>query len=193
MCNPGDYVEVDVSDTGTGMSEKTLSKAVELFFTTKALGEGTGLGLSVIYGFAKQSHGHMRLFSKLGQGTTVKLYLPRAEQHAVELNVSSREVPRGQGETILIVEDEATVRLILSDGAQSASAVRHRICRAGGRSSGVSRLRHGHTPQAVLLGHASLQGAHHDRRTRLITIAAQPDRKQRGRPKLVRAFETDLK
>jgi signal transduction histidine kinase len=66
---PGDYVEVSVSDTGTGMSEKTLSKAVEPFFTTKALGEGTGLGLSVIYGFAKQSHGHMRLFSKLGEGT----------------------------------------------------------------------------------------------------------------------------
>lgn len=112
---PGDYVEISVADTGSGMSAGTLSRAVEPFFTTKALGEGTGLGLSVIYGFVKQSRGHMRLFSELGQGTTVKLYLPRASQHAVDVSVSTHEAPRGQGETILIVEDEATVRMILSD------------------------------------------------------------------------------
>jgi PAS domain S-box-containing protein len=112
---PGDYVEVSVSDTGSGMSDQTLAKAVEPFFTTKPVSEGTGLGLSVVYGFVKQSRGHMRLSSKLSEGTTVTLYLPRALQHAVDVNVITHETPRGQGETILIVEDEPTVRMILAD------------------------------------------------------------------------------
>jgi PAS domain S-box-containing protein len=112
---PGDYVAVSVSDTGIGMSPEILAKAVEPFFTTKAVGEGTGLGLSVIYGFAKQSRGHMRIYSELGHGTTVKLYLPRALQNAVDVAARTIETPRGQGETILVVEDDATVRLIIGD------------------------------------------------------------------------------
>jgi PAS domain S-box-containing protein len=112
---PGDYVAISVSDTGTGMSPEVLEKAIEPFFTTKAIGDGTGLGLSMTYGFAKQSNGHLRLYSELGQGTTVKLYLPRAQQNAVELKPVSVETPRGTGEVILVVEDNATVRLIISD------------------------------------------------------------------------------
>jgi PAS domain S-box-containing protein len=112
---PGDYIAVSVSDTGTGMSPDVLAKALDPFFTTKPVGVGTGLGLSVIYGFAKQSRGHLRIDSELGRGTTVKLYLPRAQQNAVDLNPTTKETPRGAGETILVVEDDATVRQIIAD------------------------------------------------------------------------------
>ena len=112
---PGNYVAVSVSDTGCGMLPEVLAKALDPFFTTKPIGEGTGLGLSVIYGFAKQSHGHLRLLSEPGRGTTVTIYLPRAHQTALESTVANLETPRGYGETILIVEDDTTVRQIISD------------------------------------------------------------------------------
>jgi PAS domain S-box-containing protein len=112
---PGDYVVVSVSDTGTGMLPDVVAKAIDPFFTTKPLGAGTGLGLSMIYGFVKQSHGHLRIYSELGQGTTIKLYLPRALQDAIEPNIPTPEISRGQGETILVVEDDTTVRLIIHD------------------------------------------------------------------------------
>jgi PAS domain S-box-containing protein len=115
---PGEYISVSVSDTGIGMSAEVLEKAVDPFFTTKPVGEGTGLGLSVIYGFTKQSRGHLRIYSELGKGTTVKLFLPRAMQSAVDLKPVAVATPRGQGETILVVEDDATVRSIISDVLQ---------------------------------------------------------------------------
>ena len=113
--DPGDYVMIGVSDTGSGMPADVMAKAIDPFFTTKPVGEGTGLGLSTIYGFVKQTHGHLRIYSEVGHGTTVKLYLPRALQDAVDLAKPTDETPRGQGETILVVEDDATVRMILSD------------------------------------------------------------------------------
>ena len=112
---PGDCVVIGVSDTGTGMPADVVAQATDPFFTTKPVGEGTGLGLSMVYGFAKQSRGHLRIDSEVGHGTTIKLYLPRALQDAVDLEKSAEEAPRGQGETILAVEDDATVRLILAD------------------------------------------------------------------------------
>ena len=115
---PGEYVIVSVSDTGIGMPPAVLERALDPFFTTKPVGEGTGLGLSVIYGFIKQSRGHLRIYSEPGQGTTVRLYLPRALQNAVDLKPVSHETPRGHGETILVVEDDATVRSIISDVLQ---------------------------------------------------------------------------
>jgi PAS domain S-box-containing protein len=115
---PGDYVVVSVSDTGTGMPPDVVAKAIDPFFTTKPVGEGTGLGLSMIYGFAKQSGGHLRISSEVGHGTTIKLYLPRALQDVVDLDTPAVETPRGQGETILIVEDDTTVRLIISEVLQ---------------------------------------------------------------------------
>src|SRR3984957_13519541 len=115
---PGEYVAISVSDTGIGMAPEVLEKAVDPFFTTKPVGEGTGLGLSVIYGFIKQSRGHLRIFSEVGRGTTVKLFFPRALQNAVELKPVAVETPRGHGETILVVEDDATVRSIISDALQ---------------------------------------------------------------------------
>jgi PAS domain S-box-containing protein len=131
---PGEYVSVSVSDTGVGMSPEVLRKAVDPFFTTKPVGEGTGLGLSVIYGFIKQSQGHLRIYSEPGRGTTVKLYLPRALQDAVELKSVAVDTPRGHGETILVVEDDATVLSIICDALQdlgynvlNASAARFAI------------------------------------------------------------------
>ena len=115
---PGDYVVVSVSDTGTGMPPEVVAKAIDPFFTTKPVGQGTGLGLSMIYGFAKQSRGHLRIYSEVGHGTTVKLFLRRGLQDAVDLVRPAVETPRGRGETILVVEDDATVRLVLSDALQ---------------------------------------------------------------------------
>ncbi len=113
--SPGDYVVIAVSDTGMGMAADVVAKAIDPFFTMKPVGEGTGLGLSMVYGFAKQSRGHLRIYSEVGHGTTIKLYLPRALQDAVVLQKPLDAAPRGQGETILVVEDDATVRMILAD------------------------------------------------------------------------------
>jgi PAS domain S-box-containing protein len=120
---PGDYVEVAVTDTGIGMDEATLARAFEPFFTTKPLGEGTGLGLSQLYGFVRQSHGIVQLNSKPDQGTTVRFYLPRYRQESgAAEQTASRTIPSpphasravGTG-TVLLVEDEAEVRAIAAE------------------------------------------------------------------------------
>ncbi|MDF7775183.1 PAS domain S-box protein [Sphingomonas sp. AOB5] len=110
---PGQYVVISVSDTGGGMDEATLAHAFEPFFTTKEVGRGTGLGLSMVYGFIKQSGGHVQLYSEPGHGTTVKIYLPRHHGPAGEEPAPEPEVeaPRGlHGETILVCEDDESVR-----------------------------------------------------------------------------------
>jgi PAS domain S-box-containing protein len=135
---PGDYVAISISDTGVGMSPEVLAKAVDPFFTTKPPGEGTGLGLSGIYGFAKQSRGHLRIYSEIGHGTTVKLYLPRAFQNAVDLAVLSKTPPRGQGETILVVEDDTTVRLVICDSLKDLG---YKILAAADARDAISLLR----------------------------------------------------
>jgi PAS domain S-box-containing protein len=109
---PGPYVGIFVSDTGTGMSEEVISRAFDPFFTTKPEGLGTGLGLSQVYGFVKQSGGHIRIYSEIGYGTTIKIYLPRQElpDGTVEQQAAETVIPRSKGETILVVEDQADVR-----------------------------------------------------------------------------------
>jgi len=108
---PGQYVVIAVSDTGIGMSKDVVQRAFEPFFTTKPTGAGTGLGLSQVYGFVKQSGGHVRIYSEPGQGTTVKIYLPRYHGELPEEEVPEKAVPDSHGqETILVVEDEAGVR-----------------------------------------------------------------------------------
>jgi len=109
---PGQYVCIAVTDTGTGMSSETMSKAFEPFFTTKPIGKGTGLGLSMIYGFARQSEGSAKLYSELGKGTTFKLYLPRHRGQAGvdELPEAPPAETAHTGETVLVVEDEEVVR-----------------------------------------------------------------------------------
>ena len=106
----GDYVVLGVSDSGTGMSAEIREKAFEPFFTTKEVGEGSGLGLSMVYGFAKQSGGHATIDSKEGQGTTVKLYLPRARdvQRSKKAHQAA-DIPRGRGEVVLVIEDDPGV------------------------------------------------------------------------------------
>ncbi|WOH61741.1 PAS domain S-box protein [Bradyrhizobium sp. BWC-3-1] len=109
---PGQYVAIAVTDMGVGMDSKTVAQAFEPFFTTKAVGKGTGLGLSQVYGFVKQSGGHVKIYSEVGQGTTVKLYLPRlATQAAGAEQVESNPSPEAaQEETVLVLEDDDEVR-----------------------------------------------------------------------------------
>ena len=110
---PGQYVAICVTDTGSGMSEEVMARVFEPFFTTKEVGRGTGLGLSMVYGFAKQAGGHVKLYSEEGQGTTVKLYLPRLFG-AVEEETATPEAPIPEGhreEVILVVEDDDDVRV----------------------------------------------------------------------------------
>ncbi|MFK3795818.1 MULTISPECIES: response regulator [unclassified Pseudomonas] len=113
---PGDYVVLSVTDTGSGMPENVVSRAFDPFFTTKPIGQGTGLGLSMIYGFAKQSRGHVAIESQVGHGTTVQLFLPRfngdKENEATTLDAQALEAR--EGETILIVEDDPAVRALVS-------------------------------------------------------------------------------
>ena len=115
---PGQYAMLAVSDTGIGMTPDVVEKAFEPFFTTKGLGEGTGLGLSQVYGFIKQSGGHIKIYSEPGEGTTVRLYLPRLHEQraAVQEDATVVQLPtlRGQ-ETILVVEDNDEVRAYTTD------------------------------------------------------------------------------
>ena len=111
----GEYVMISVSDTGIGMSPDVVDRAFDPFFTTKPIGLGTGLGLSMIYGFAKQSRGHLRIYSEEGRGTTIRLYLARAYTDlGLPSIIEAVEPPRGEGETILVVEDDAAVRLLIT-------------------------------------------------------------------------------
>ncbi|MCB1972718.1 MAG: hybrid sensor histidine kinase/response regulator, partial [Geminicoccaceae bacterium] len=107
----GHYLLTSVIDTGHGMNSEVLSRAIEPFFTTKASGRGSGLGLSMVYGFAKQSGGHLRIESSIGQGTRVELYLP-ATRSTVQRKAPELQPCSGDGETILVVEDDAAVRSI---------------------------------------------------------------------------------
>ena len=113
---PGSYVVIGVRDSGVGMSADVVAKVFEPFFTTKPIGQGTGLGLSMIYGFARQSRGHVRVESEVGKGTFFRLYLPR---HAGEVqpraSAPSQESATGSGETVLVVEDDSHVRMIITD------------------------------------------------------------------------------
>jgi signal transduction histidine kinase len=113
---PGQYVLIAVTDSGTGMSRETIEKAFEPFYTTKETGKGTGLGLSQVYGFMKQSGGLVKIYSEVGEGTTINLYLPRHDSTETIAPIEEpRGSDRGNGETILIVEDDDGVRQYASE------------------------------------------------------------------------------
>jgi len=113
----GEYVGICVSDTGSGMTDEVIAKAFDPFFTTKEVGRGTGLGLSQVYGFVMQSDGHIKISSKVGSGTTIKIYLPRYMTCAADEapRQEPAPVPLGNGETVLIAEDESAVREFTAD------------------------------------------------------------------------------
>lgn len=111
---PGDYVMLSVSDNGSGMNKETMDNIFEPFFTTKGPGKGTGLGLATVYGIAKQNKGFIKVYSEIGQGTTFKIYFPKATSAVDEIDdVQDLEIVRGREETILLVEDEPQILSML--------------------------------------------------------------------------------
>jgi len=134
----GQYVMVSVTDSGTGMSREVAERAFEPFYTTKPSGQGTGLGLSQVYGFVRQSGGHVKIYSEPGEGTSVKLYLPRFYGDAPELAPVPPEVLRSdRGERVLVVEDDADVRAYV---AETLSGLGYRVLEAGNGERALALL-----------------------------------------------------
>jgi signal transduction histidine kinase/DNA-binding response OmpR family regulator len=136
----GQYVMLGISDNGCGMTPEVLQRAFEPFFTTKREGEGTGLGLSMAYGFVKQSHGHIRIYSEVGAGTTIKIYLPRCHAPEEELGEQTTERAVGGIETILVVEDDLAVQATTVD---ILSALGYRVLKANDGQSALTILQSG--------------------------------------------------
>jgi CheY-like chemotaxis protein len=140
--SPGEYVCVSVSDDGTGMSRDVMEHAFEPFYTTKAIGQGTGLGLSMVYGFARQSEGCTSIHSELGRGTRVELYLPRSDEApAAEAPLAKpleHATPARDGEAVLVVEDEPVVRGLI---VELISDLGYRAIEAVDGPTGVQALR----------------------------------------------------
>jgi len=145
---PGQYVMLAVSDTGTGMTAETMAHAFEPFFTTKSLGQGTGLGLSQVFGFVKQSGGHVDLYSKPGQGTTAKIYLPRYISMETPQRMPTRpaSIPLGNDEMVLLVEDNDDVRSFVTS---AVARLGYRVFEASDATAALTIL-HKH-PEIVLL------------------------------------------
>jgi PAS domain S-box-containing protein len=141
---PGQYVSVCVTDTGVGMTAEVAARAFDPFYTTKPIGQGTGLGLSMIYGFVRQSGGQVRIYSEEGKGTTMCLYLPRYIGALEDAEVVAWEEPdKGFGETVLIVDDEATVRMLVNEILTENS---YRVIEAGDGASAMKILE---SPQRI--------------------------------------------
>jgi signal transduction histidine kinase/DNA-binding response OmpR family regulator len=138
--SPGQYVMLAISDTGCGMPPEVVARAFEPFFTTKREGEGTGLGLSMAYGFVKQSNGHIRIYSEVGSGTTIKIYLPRSMQPEVELPNLRNAPVVGGSETILVVEDDLAVQATVVDMLQGLG---YRVLKASDGQGALTILQSG--------------------------------------------------
>lgn len=136
----GQYIMLAVSDTGAGMSPEVLARVFEPFFTTKREGQGTGLGLSMVYGFVKQSNGHIRIYSEVGSGTTVKIYLPRSFQPEAETNETLAGPVIGGAETILVVEDDLVVQATAVD---MLTGLGYRVLKANDGQSALNVLHSG--------------------------------------------------
>jgi two-component system cell cycle sensor histidine kinase/response regulator CckA len=106
---PGEHVMLAVSDDGCGMDKETLKNIFEPFFTTKQTGEGTGLGMATVYGIVKQSNGFINIYSEPGKGTTIRIYVSRCDEDVVVKETTTSQVQKGQGETVLLVEDEVAI------------------------------------------------------------------------------------
>ncbi len=136
---PGQYISVCVTDNGAGMTPEVIQRAFDPFFTTKPLGQGTGLGLSMIHGFVRQSGGQVRIYSEVGQGTTMCLYLKRfaGELEADEQPQEDDALEQGHGETVLVIDDEASIRMLIGDVLGEAG---YRVLEAEDGPSGLKIL-----------------------------------------------------
>jgi PAS domain S-box-containing protein len=137
---PGQYALIAVTDTGNGIPKEILEHVFEPFFSTKDEGKGTGLGLSMVYGFVKQSGGHIKIYSEVGEGTTVKLYLPRVTQTEDVLATTSQAATRGGTEVVLVVEDDADVR---ETAVTLLSELGYRVLKAKDAASGLNVIESG--------------------------------------------------
>jgi len=137
----GQYVLVSVTDSGTGMAQEVIERAFDPFYTTKEVGKGTGLGLSQVFGFVKQSGGHIKIYSELGEGTTIKLYLPRyfGKDEVAEISKSNpSEWPTAKlGEVILVVEDDSHVRQV---SVQLIRDLGYEVIETSGGAQALERL-----------------------------------------------------
>jgi PAS domain S-box-containing protein len=139
--SPGQYVSLSVSDTGSGMTPEVMARAFDPFFTTKPLGSGTGLGLSMIYGFAKQSGGQVRIYSEVGRGATICIYFPRLVCEGEPARIGTKRAaapPATPGEAVLVVDDEELVRMLLVDALKDLG---YSSLEAGDAQSGLRILR----------------------------------------------------
>ena len=170
----GQFVVICVSDTGHGMSPEVLSRAFEPFFTTKEIGQGTGLGLSQVYGFVKQSGGHIKIYSEEGQGTTVKIYLRRLAKHATdtEAEVVDAGGEGEQGEVILVVEDDADLRAYIVDVLRE---LKYQVLSAANPETALAMLKQ------------------HDRINLLLTDVVMPGRNGRELAEAAKALRADLR
>ncbi|MGO8022894.1 hybrid sensor histidine kinase/response regulator [Rhizobium leguminosarum] len=163
---PGRYVLISVTDTGTGMTSEVMERAFEPFFTTKPTGSGTGLGLSMVYGFAKQSAGHLQLYSEPGEGTTVRLFLPRADagkdSHPDEQQ--AKDAPSHGTETILVVEDDARVRRVTVSRLQTLGYL---VIEATNGIDALKELEAGHDV-ALLFSDVAMPGMNGDELARKV-------------------------
>ena len=172
----GDFLSMCVRDTGTGMPPEVVAKAFDPFFTTKPLGAGTGLGLSMIYGFAKQSGGLVKIDSTLGEGTSVCIYLPRHQgsvRDADHGQEARRLVPTETGETVLIVDDEPSIRILFSDVLQEMG---YHVIQAADSLTGLSILQ-SDVRLDLLISDVGLPGGMNGRQMADAARATRPDLK----------------
>jgi PAS domain S-box-containing protein len=173
---PGQYVSLCVSDTGTGMAPEVVARAFDPFYTTKPIGQGTGLGLSMVYGFAGQSGGSARIYSELGKGTMICLYIPRhlGEAEESECPEETFEQPRSTGgETVLLVDDEPLIRMV---AAEQLEELGYNVLEAGDAASALKILTT-ERPIGLLITDVGLPGGMNGRQLADAARAARPDLK----------------
>jgi CheY-like chemotaxis protein len=145
---PGEYVQLSISDTGVGMTPEIRDRVFEPFFTTKEKGRGTGLGLAMVYGFVKQSGGHVTIYSEVGHGTTINLYLPRADRAPITKSAdrATDNTALPKRETILVVEDDDRVRQLT---IKRLKLIGYRVLEASDGPRALEILRRGETVHLV--------------------------------------------
>jgi PAS domain S-box-containing protein len=172
---PGQYVSVCVTDCGTGMTREVISRAFDPFYTTKPTGQGTGLGLSMVHGFVRQSGGQIRVYSEVGVGTTMCLYLPRfvGSLDSAEITDTTHSTESGQGEMVLVVDDEPTVRMLMVEVLEEAG---YRTLAEGDGPAGLKILQSG-VPLDLLITDVGLPGGINGRQLADAARVARPSLK----------------